>query len=506
MKLTKEMRKILGLTKEQAETYNKMYAKAQKEKREEQLVTENLLLMVDSYKVSHWMQFPVGMEQSFYYVSSRGGEYDEIMMAGVHYLTKILERGVTLEDVEEAKEFYGMHFGSEVFHYEGWKAIVEKYNGKLPIHVRAIPEGVIVPVKNALLTIETDDTFLCGWLAGYLETLILRAIWYQTTVATISFESKKAIKRAMSETSTLPTAERIAVQNFRLHDFGARGVSSGESASLGGLAHLYNFMGSDTVEAIWLARKLFGEDMAGFSIPAREHSTTTCYLREGEYDAFMNSVEKFGGGLFAVVIDSYSTKAALEWLTTNQEFLDKLTEKGGTCVLRPDSGNPVDMVALCLETVWKNLEGTVNDKGYKVLDNRFRVIQGDGVDDLAIKRIIEWAIYGKRFSMENLAFGMGGGLLQQSDRDTQRFAMKCSAMQVNGVWRDVYKSPETDPSKRSKAGRLDCVQYANGEIETVVLGSAPYAHGTIMKTVFKNGERMNLQTLSEIRELSHAQS
>ena len=460
----------------------------------------NLLLMTDSYKVSHWLQFPEGMERSFYYVESRGGEYDEIMVAGVHYLTAILKQGVTFADVLEADEFYQAHFGQEIFHKEGWLDIVTKFGGKLPVTIRAIPEGVVVPVKNAILTIETEDGF--GWLAGYLETLILRAIWYPTTVATISFESKKAIHEAMELTCDLDSETRKIIEGFRLHDFGARGVSSGESAAIGGLAHLYNFKGSDTVEGIKLARTLFSEDMAGYSIPAREHSTTTCYLREGEYEAFMNSVENFGGGLFAVVIDSYSTRKALDWLTTNERFLEALTEKGGTCVLRPDSGLPIDMVMLCLDFVWNKVGGSVNQKGYKVLDPRFRVIQGDGVDGDAIKRIISWCILGKKYSMENLAFGMGGGLLQHCDRDTQRFAMKCSAMKVNGEWRDVYKSPETDPSKKSKAGRLDTITDDEGNIKTVVIDDNPDYSRSIMKTFFYNGMRMNLQTLDDIRKIS----
>ncbi len=340
------------------------------------LFNTNLALMVDSYKVTHWEQFPEGMEKSFYYVESRGGFYDETMVAGVHYLTAILENGITIEEVEYANEFFKLHFGEERFNYEGWMYIAKELNGKLPIRIRSANEGCVIPVKNVLLTIEnTVDGF--GWLCGYLETMILRAIWYPTTVATISFNSRVVLQQALLDSSDLRGIDAEMCLGFRLHDFGARGVSSGESAGVGGITHLYNFLGSDTVEAAELARRLFGEDMAAFSIPAREHSTTTCYLREGEYEAFMNSARKFGGGLFAVVIDSYSTRAALEWLTTNEEFIKIITEKGGTCVLRPDSGSPIDMVKLCLSTVAENVGFEYNTKGYKVLDNRFRVIQGD---------------------------------------------------------------------------------------------------------------------------------
>ena len=438
------------------------------------------------------------MERSFYYVESRGGKYDETMMAGVAYLTKILEGGVTAQDIDYANEFYKLHFGQDIFNYEGWMRIVNELGGKLPVRIRAVQEGQVIPVKNVLLTIEnTVDGF--GWLCGYLETFILRAIWYPTTVATISFRSKVVIAQALLDSSDLELSDYEAVLGFRLHDFGARGVSSGESAAIGGLAHLYNFQGSDTVESIELGRNLFGCQMAGFSVPAREHSTTTCYLREGEYEAFMNSAREFGGGIFAVVIDSYSTKAALEWLTTNEEFINIITEKGGQCVLRPDSGLPIDMVRLCLDTVAKNVGYTTNTKGFKVLDSRFRVIQGDGVDGEAIERITTWVVYTLKYSQENFNYGMGGGLLQHCDRDTQKFAMKCSAMKVSGAWRDVYKAPETDPTKKSKAGRLDLTAIA-GEYMTVLLQEEAESHPhTIMDTVFEDGERYNVPTLEDIR-------
>lgn len=472
------------------------------------LLTQNLILATDSYKVSHHLQFPEGMGRSFYYVEARGANhmgFDKIMVAGVHYLCALLEKGVSVADVEEANELLKAHFGQELFNYEGWMKIATELDGKIPVTIRAIEEGTVVPVKNAILTIITEEGY--GWLAGYLETMILRACWYPTTVATISFHSKLHIAKAMRDTSDLTNGDFDFVLKTRLHDFGARGVSSAESAAIGGLAHLYNFTGTDTLESLVLARNLYGEHMAGISIPAREHSTTTCYLREGEYDAFMNSVRNFGGGYFAVVIDSYSTDAALEWLLTNEEFIQTLTEKGGTCVLRPDSGLPIDMVMKVLDRVADLVGFTRNKKGYKVLDPRFRVIQGDGVDEKEIGRIVNWACYGQKYSMENIAFGMGGGLLQHCDRDTQKFAMKCSAMEVNGVWRDVYKSPETDPSKQSKAGLLDTISK-DGIVQTIAVEPSEFdplygVQHSMMQTVFSDGERVGfLPCLDDVRQLA----
>jgi len=463
------------------------------------LLNTNLCLMTDGYKLSHWLQFPEGMTKSFYYIESRGGKFDKIQTAGVHYLTYILEKGVTIAEVEEAKEIFDDYIGEGIFNYDGWMSIAKDLKGKLPIKVRSVPEGVVVPTKSVVSTFETEEGY--GWLAGYLETLALRCYWYASTVATISYESKLTLQKALNDSADMTEDDMKICLSYRLHDFGARGVSSGESAAIGGLSHMYNFEGTDTLEAVQLARKLF-KAKAGASIPAREHSTTTCYLREGEYSAFMNSVDNFGGGTFAVVIDSYSTKNALEWLLTNEDFLDKLTEQGGTCVLRPDSGSPIDMVMLCLNTAWKKVGGTINSKGFKVLDSRFRVIQGDGVDGEEIKRITEWAVYGNKFSQENFLYGMGGGLLQHCDRDWGRWAMKCSAMEVNGEWRGVFKSPETDPTKTSKAGRLDLVLEEGVYVNKVLGDTEDSFDNTAMVTVFDSGERLNLLTLDEIRNNS----
>ncbi|QAY02160.1 nicotinamide phosphoribosyltransferase [Vibrio phage VspSw_1] len=467
-------------------------------------VNSNICLATDSYKVSHWLQFPQGMNRSHYYIESRGGVYDEVMVAGVKYLTSILKRGVTKKQVLKAQRYWNLHFGQDLFNIDGWMRIVDELGGKLPVRIRAAKEGDVIPVKNVLFTIEsTVDGF--GWLPGYLETMLLRGLWYPTTTATISFKAKRFIKEYLDMSTDLVGDAYDMALKTRLHDFGARGVSSAESAGIGGMGHLYNFMGTDTIEATLLVEFLYGVEMSGISIPAREHSTTTCYLRDGEDEAFMNSIENFGGGVFAIVIDSYSTDDALRRILDPSGALHKaLREKGGVCVLRPDSGEPIDMVMKCMNAVWNTVGGEVNSKGYKVLDSQYRVIQGDGVDGPAIERILNWMVGVKKFSAENLAFGMGGGLLQHCDRDTQKFAMKCSAMEVDGVWRDVFKAPETDPSKKSKAGRLDLV-YRGGKYETVVLGDTDVRHpSSALRTVFEDGQvfEENFRTFQDIRMAS----
>lgn len=255
------------------------------------LTNANLIFMVDSYKITHPTQFPTGTEYTQYYIESRGGLFDYVMANGSIELAQTLEAGITVADVEEANMLFNLHFGRDLFNYTGWMIIATELQGKLPLRIRALKEGTPVKIKTAMVLIEnTDPRF--GWLPGHFETKALRSIWYPSTVGTISMEAKKIIAKFLKMT----TDDEVipGVLPFRLHDFGARGVSSGESAAIGGLAHLYNFMGTDGIEALVYASKLFrNADCIGYSIPAREHSTTTIYFEEHEDDAFLNSIEQF---------------------------------------------------------------------------------------------------------------------------------------------------------------------------------------------------------------------
>jgi nicotinamide phosphoribosyltransferase len=212
------------------------------------------------------------------------------------------------------------------------------------------------------------------------------------------------------------------------------------------MAHLVNFMGTDTMEALLAARRYYGADMAGFSIPAAEHSTMTSWGRAREQDAYANMLDAFDG-LVAVVSDSYDLDAALTGIWGGA-LRDKVLARKGTLVVRPDSGDPVETPMRAIKTLWDAFGGTVNAKGYRVLDSHVRVIQGDGMTPDTIARLIARLIE-EGFAIDNITFGMGGGLLQQVNRDTLRFAMKANAMRdADGLWRDVAKAP----AKASKAG------------------------------------------------------
>ena len=214
---------------------------------------------------------------------------------------------------------------------------------------------------------------------------------------------------------------------FKLHDFGARGASSKETAAIGGVAHLVNFRGTDTMSAVVDARRYFQERMAGYSIPASEHSTITAWKRDRESAAYTNMLEQFGGEskMFAVVIDSYDTEKAVGQMW-GKDLRDKVLASGSTVVIRPDSGDPVVLVPRLITQLAKDFGATQNAKGFYVLNKAVRMLWGDGINELAIRSILG-ALKVLRFSAENIAFGMGGALLQGVTRDTCGFAMKASA-------------------------------------------------------------------------------
>ena len=229
----------------------------------------NRILLTDSYKVSHHVQYPPGTEYLYSYWESRGGLHPETVFFGLQYLlNEYMREPVTMDEIDYADERFKLHFGNgQVFNRAGWEHIVNKHGGFLPLRIKAVPEGTVVPTRNVMLTVENTDPAV-PWLTNYMETLLCQ-LWYPTTVATISREIKKNIGRYLEETGDL------AGLPFKLHDFGFRGVSSVESAGIGGAAHLaVGFMGTDTMQALEVAFNHYDEPMAGFSIPAAEHSKT----------------------------------------------------------------------------------------------------------------------------------------------------------------------------------------------------------------------------------------
>ena len=464
----------------------------------------NLILKTDSYKFSHPFQFPQGMDYMHNYLEARGGEYPGTIFFGLQYILKRhFLKQIAVEDVYEASAFCKAH--GVPFCQDGWMHIAQTLGGRLPVRIRAVPEGTLVPLQNVLMTIESTDA-KTAWLPGHIETLLMQ-IWYPITVGTRSYYTRKLIFESLVKTADDPNQEI----DFKHHSFGYRGVSSCESAGIGGCAELLFSKGTDTIAGILCAMNYYNSGMCGFSIPAAEHSTITSYGKDGEVEAYRNMLKQFGrpGSIFACVSDSYDIYNACEHLWGGQ-LKDEVIKSGATVVIRPDSGSPVDEIVLkCLCILQDKFGFTVNTKGYRVLKN-VRVIQGDGIDIGMIEKILS-RINDNGFSTTNIAFGQGGGSLQKLNRDTFQMAIKCSLVKVNGQYRDVFKDPITDSGKISKKGRVDLIQTRTfgsdsnvSRYETVTLGTNQTNHPqSVLRTIFDDGQLLVDDSFDDIKKRSH---
>lgn len=450
------------------------------------------ILDTDSYKLSQYLQYPQNMTNMYSYFESRGGKFGETLFFGLQYILKhYLSKPVTQAQVEEAREFAKKH--GTPFNYDGWTYIVKNLNGVLPVVIKAVPEGTVVPAHNILMSIESTDENV-SWIVNWLETMLVRC-WYPISVATLSYQCKKMIMRY--EDLSVDEDKISSDILFKLNDFGSRGSSSRESASIGGAAHLVNFLGSDTIAGAYLANQYYNCDMSAFSIEASEHSTVTSWGKENEVDMMRNMLNVFKDSpLMACVSDSYDYKNCVDNIW-GKELKEMVESSNGVRICRPDSGNPTDCVLYALNSFANSYGYTLNSKGFKVL-NKMRIIQGDGMSYDAINEMMN-NVVSEGFSVENVNVGMGGGLLQKYvDRDTHKFAFKCSWIKfADGTERDVYKQPKTDSGKNSKRGRLALVIDSDRQYKTVKESETT---NDILTTVYKDGIIVKEYSFDEVRK------
>ena len=465
----------------------------------------------DSYKLTHAPQYVHGADMMISYFEARGGNFDKVMNFGGEMIAKeyLLQR-ITHEQVDNMIEWTRQHMNENMTNdlEIALRAVVDERGGRLPIRIRNAKEGLMIPIKNVLLTIETTEPDPRWFsLVSYFETKLVR-IWSPMTVGTTSYYVRQAIYAALEKSADDPDAEIP----FKFHDFGSRGVGGMEVAAFAGAAHLVSSMGTDTVAAVQAVEFAYGERMAGFSIPASEHSTTTMHGRDGEIQLIEQMFDAYAkpGSIFATVADSYDIINFIRNYTPL--FKERLIESGATWVIRPDSGDPIKMPIQCVVELEKVFGTTLNSKGFKVL-NHVRVIQGDGISPPQVTEIFN-ALMELGYSASNIAIGMGGGLLQRNNRDTHKFALKCSAFRVDGEWRDVYKDPsvydenwnkiETKSFKASKAGRLELIwnpmtnEYATVRHEDLTLLDPEWE--LALQTVYEDGYMVRETPFSQIRK------
>lgn len=450
----------------------------------------------DSYKYGHWFQYPPKTTRIYSYWCSRGGRFNGTVPLGLQMvlMDNFLGEVVTQEDIERMEPFFRAHFGRDgIFSRDNWEYIVKEYGGRLPLHIRAVPEGTYVPVRNVLMTIEnTDDR--CYWLTNYAETLLSHC-WYTSTVATNSNQARGIMRSFLEQ-----TAESTVGLDFMLQDFGARGVTCPQQAMRGAVAHLAMFNGSDTVVGARAAMEYYGADAScSASVVASEHSTVTSWGKARELDMYKNLLKKCPTGIVSSVSDSYNLFEAIRMYGVHLK--EAIVKRDGIFVVRPDSGHPPTIVCEVLDKLWENFGGEINSKGFKVLDPHIRVLQGDGIDvDMIWDVLSQMKMRG--YSAENIVFGSGGGLLQRFDRDTGRFAIKCSWAHTDQGAVAVFKNPTTDYSKKSHAGRL-ALQKTQYGYQTVPPENLTLDGGSgkdELIDIFKNGELLRRWTWAEILE------
>lgn len=460
------------------------------------ILNENIILDTDAYKHTHWKMIPENVQYTYAYLESRGvtdkGVPSETVFFGLQYYIKRYMMGqvVSEENITEAEALLKQVFNYDYFNQKGWRYILDKYDGYLPLRIKSVDEGSVVPCLNVLLTVENTDPKL-PWLTTFIETLLMR-IWYPISVATTSFGIKKLIRKYQRLSGGSDFLD------YHLNDFGSRGVSSKESAGIGGMSHLIVFKGSDTLEGVKYAKAYYNADFVAGSVAASEHSETLLFGEEHEKEAYQTMLDVYPEGLLSIVSDTYDINNAVDNIF-GRELRDKILSRKGKLVIRPDSGYPPHICTVILKSLYKNFGGKINNNGYISLNPKVGVIYGDFIRYGMIDDIFS-AITKEGFSTDNVVFGMGGALLQQVNRDTFKFAIKNSAVKYrdNDEWVGIAKNPITDPNKKSKKGILQLIKDSDNNYLTQQYNKKDEP-SDLLKTKFLNGYIQLEESYEEIR-------
>ena len=466
-------------------------------------LTENelkisLICRVDSYKFGHPFAYPdEPIEAMVSYGEARVPSSETIIPFGAQILIKrYLSQTITMTDVDAAEAFSVAHFGRKLFARDAFEKVVTVYNGKLPLIIRSVPEGMPVRGGMPIYTVMVFDKDLF-WMSAAFETLIQRGFWYPTTIATMDHAIKREIKNRYEKTGA-----NMDMLLFSCHDFGARGVTCAEQAEIGGASHLVHFMGSDTVEGIIAANFFYKEAMAAFSVYATEHAIECSFGKniDDELRYIRKQISNAPAGtIVSIVIDGYDVYRAAELLCT--VLRDEIIASGAKVVFRPDSGNMLEVIPRLLRMQEMAFGCTLTNKGFKQI-NHVGIIQGDGVDHDAIKKVLD-LIISLGYSADCVIFGSGGALLQKVNRDTFKFAQKACAILINGEWVGIAKDPVTDHGKKSKEGLLTLARSKmDGSLMTVRLDQSALNSEweDVMQLIYYKGDLYNETTLAEVRE------
>lgn len=475
---------------------------------------ENPLLHTDGYKLAHMEQYPPNTEYIYsYMITRRSKKYSQVCFFGLqYYLLNYLSGRVTRKMVNEFIETREALLGptSDIVREQMEKLIQLQY---LPLRIKAVPEGSTVDVGNALVTVtNTEPGYF--WLVGLVESLLLK-VWYTSTVATFSQKLWK-----LCEDYGRTSCDNCDYLPYQVHDFGYRGVSSEESDTLGGAAHLLHFRGSDTVPAISFAKKWYGaacDAIIGSTVPGTEHSVMCSYGREQELEAYQRILEAYPTGNVSIVSDTYDYwKVLTEFLPALKDQI--MARKDGKVIIRPDSGNPEHILLGdpneedkespkylgTLRILDQIFGSTLNSHGLKILHPSIGVIYGDGMYYERIERVLG----GCRdigFEPSSVSFGCGGILLQNHQRDDLGFAFKATSVTIDGKRKAIFKDPVTDHSKKSHHGLMRVEHDKDfGKWTTFDDQSEEQEEQGELRTVFENGRVFRYDTFEEIGKRARA--
>lgn len=444
----------------------------------------NFILDTDSYKLSHFLGYNPEVQHIYSYAESRGSKYypATVLLGVQRYVKQLANTRITKEDIQEAADFAAIHGVS--FNLDGWTNILNVTGGSIPVRIKAAPEGSLINTHNVLVTVENTLPSV-PWLTSYIETALLRTLWYPSTVATRIHYMKQKILPFFED-----TAESLDALGFALLDFSARGCSN---PALGGLGHLVSFVGSDNLPAILEARRYYDEPMAAFSVNATEHSITTSWFSEDESIEYLIKNMMPRNGILSMVGDTWNI---YEFTRKVARYKELIAAKNGTLVIRPDSGDIAEVLPEVIKLTANYFGSTKNSLGYGVL-NGVKILWGDGINEDSVTTPFEIA---KKLgiSADSIMTGSGGGIAQANiDRDTCKFAFKASNMTISGIDYSIAKDPITDAGKRSKRGRLALVKDDNNLYSTVHPLDTSEDQ---LRLIYEDGGLYNMESLAQIRE------
>ena len=480
--------------------------------------------LCDFYKIAHRAMYPEGTEvvySTWTPRTSRIKGVDNVVAFGTQafikeYLLDVFQehffKRPKADVIAEYKRLIKATLGDpnpETKHLEDlWDL------GYLPLSIKALPEGTIVPTRVPVMTIQnTDKRFF--WLTNFIESLASCELWQPATSATLAIE----YKRLMDKYATQTNPEGLAFTIFQGHDFSMRGMSSLRSAILSGMGHLVGgFAGTDTIPAISAAEYYYNAnvetELVGTSVPATEHSIQCAYSDDMEYLRRMLS-EVHPSGIVSIVSDGYDFWHVLGTVVPSLKK-EILARKGGPVgdkvVIRPDSGDPVLIVCGdpeatpgsleykgAVEVLWDIFGGTVSSTGFRLLDPHIGLIYGDAITLRRAEEIME-RLKAKGFASTNVVFGIGSYTYQYNTRDTFGFALKSTLCVINGEEKQIFKNPKTDDgTKKSQKGRVAVLKEGSTYVFRDGLSLEDNLKGDQLREVFRDGALLIDENFSDIR-------